>query len=122
MRILITNDDGVLAPVLPHLIRWARQYGEVVAVAPKVEQSGKSHAIDFTHPLEIKKVSIGAEIGEDITVTVVSVDNNRVRLAISAPNSVSILRSELVAARQVNQDSAAEGAAPQALLSLFEQP
>ena len=67
MRILITNDDGVLAPVLPHLIRWARQYGEVVAVAPKVEQSGKSHAIDFTHPLEIKKVSIGAEIGEDIT-------------------------------------------------------
>ena len=68
-----------------------------------------------------RKTGESLQIGEDITVTVVSVDNNRVRLAISAPNSVSILRSELVAARQVNQDSAAEGAAPQALLSLFEQ-
>ena len=68
-----------------------------------------------------RKSGESLQIGEDITVTVVSVDNNRVRLAISAPNSVSILRSELVAARQVNQDSAAEGAAPQALLSLFEQ-
>ena len=69
-----------------------------------------------------RKTGESLQIGEDVTVTVVSVDNNRVRLAISAPNSVSILRSELVAARQVNQDSAAEGAAPQALLSLFEQP
>ena len=68
-----------------------------------------------------RKTGESLQIGEDITVTVVSVDNNRVRLAISAPNSVSILRSELVAARQVNQDSAAECAAPQTLLSLFEQ-
>ena len=68
-----------------------------------------------------RKTGESLQIGEDITVTVVSVDNNRVRLAISAPNSVSILRSELVAARQVNQDSAAECAPPQALLSLFEQ-
>lgn len=62
MKILITNDDGVFAPALPHLIRWARKYGEVVAVAPKVEQSGKSHAIDFTHPQEIKQVEIAPDI------------------------------------------------------------
>ncbi len=62
MKILITNDDGVFAPALPHLIRWARQYGEVVAGAPKVEQSGKSHAIDFTRPMEIKEVSIAPDI------------------------------------------------------------
>lgn len=62
MKILITNDDGVFAPALPHLIRWARQYGDVVAVAPKVEQSGKSHAIDFTRPIEIKQVEIAPDI------------------------------------------------------------
>ncbi|MBO5778561.1 MAG: 5'/3'-nucleotidase SurE [Clostridia bacterium] len=62
MKILITNDDGVFAPALPHLIRWARKYGEVVAVAPKVEQSGKSHAIDFMHPQEIKQVEIAPDI------------------------------------------------------------
>lgn len=61
-KILITNDDGVYAPALPHLIRWARQYGEVVAVAPKIEQSGKSHAIEFTRELEIKEVSIAPDV------------------------------------------------------------
>ena len=64
MRILITNDDGLSAPVLPELIRWARGLGEVTVVVPKVEQSGKSHAIDFTRPIEIKQV----KIAEDITV------------------------------------------------------
>ena len=62
MRILITNDDGIESPVLPRLIRWAEGLGEVVTVAPKVEQSGKSHAIDFTHPLEIKKVTLDGDI------------------------------------------------------------
>ncbi len=62
MRILITNDDGALAPALPHLIRWARKWGEVTCVAPKVEQSGMSQAIDFTRAVEVKKVDIAPDI------------------------------------------------------------
>lgn len=54
MRILITNDDGIMAPVLPIFAKWATKFGEVTVVAPKVEQSGKSHAIDFTRLIEIK--------------------------------------------------------------------
>ena len=62
MRILITNDDGIGSPVLPRLAKWASKLGEVTVVAPKVEQSGMSHAIDFTRPIEIKKVDIGENI------------------------------------------------------------
>ncbi len=59
MKVLITNDDGILAPALPALISFVRSFAsEVVVVAPKVEQSGKSHAIDFTRPIEIKEVNI----------------------------------------------------------------
>ena len=59
MKVLITNDDGILAPVLPSLIAFVKTFAsEVVVVAPKVEQSGKSHAIDFTRPIEIKQVDI----------------------------------------------------------------
>lgn len=58
-------------------------------------------------------------IGEDITVRVVSVDGTRVRLAISAPEDVSILRSELVTAATANRDSAMEEAAPVELLDLL---
>ena len=58
MRILITNDDGIFAPGIVPLVRWAKKHGEVTVVAPKVEQSGMSHAINFTRPIEIKKVDI----------------------------------------------------------------
>ena len=58
MRILITNDDGVGSSALCDLIRWAKKLGEVTAAAPKVEQSGKSHAIDFTSAIEIKRVDL----------------------------------------------------------------
>ena len=55
MRILITNDDGIAAPALPHLVNWAKGLGEVTVVAPKIEQSGKSQAIDFFREVEIKR-------------------------------------------------------------------
>ena len=55
MRFLIVNDDGIEALGIKLLAQWAMQYGEVTVVAPKVEQSGKSHAIDFINPLEIKR-------------------------------------------------------------------
>ena len=58
-------------------------------------------------------------IGEDITIRVVAVDGTRVRLAISAPEDVSILRSELVVAANANRDSAMEEAAPVELLDLL---
>ena len=56
MKILITNDDGIGAPGIRLLAEWAKTVGEVTVVAPKVEQSGMSHAIQFVHPIEIKKV------------------------------------------------------------------
>ena len=58
MRILITNDDGIFAEGIALLAEWAKTKGEVTVIAPKVEQSGKSHAIDFTRPIEIKKVEL----------------------------------------------------------------
>ena len=58
-------------------------------------------------------------IGENITVSVVSVDGLRVRLAISAPEDVSILRSELITATAANRDSAQEESAPSELLDLL---
>ena len=58
MKILITNDDGIFAPGIKLLAEWARELGEVTVVAPKREQSGMSHAINFTEPMEIKRVEL----------------------------------------------------------------
>ena len=56
MKILITNDDGINAEGIRTLALWAKNLGEVTVIAPKVEQSGKSHAIEFTKPFNIRRV------------------------------------------------------------------
>ena len=58
MRILITNDDGLHAAGLVPLIKWARQLGQVMAVVPKYEQSGKSHGIEIHKGFEVKQVEL----------------------------------------------------------------
>jgi len=58
MRILITNDDGVGASLLPDLIRWCRKLGDVTAVVPKFEQSGKSHGIELHKPYEAVQIEL----------------------------------------------------------------
>ena len=56
MKILITNDDGIDNIGIRLLAKFAKTLGEVTVVAPKVEQSAKSHAINITGGIEIKKV------------------------------------------------------------------
>ena len=58
-------------------------------------------------------------IGDGIEITVLSVDSGRVRLAIEAPKSVPILRSELKAAAEVNREAAGEELPPLALLDVL---
>lgn len=57
-------------------------------------------------------------IGEDISISVISIEGGRVRLAISAPQEIPILRSELLDATEANRDSSA-GADPAELLGLL---
>ena len=45
-------------------------------------------------------------IGQDITITVLDLNEGSVRLAIDAPKSVTILRSELLQAADANRDAA----------------
>lgn len=54
MRIAITNDDGIQGEGLRRLVQWAAKLGEVTVIAPKVEQSAKSHAIEIRKAFEVK--------------------------------------------------------------------
>ena len=58
MKILVTNDDGISSPVLPLLAKWAATLGEVTVVAPAVEQSGRSQAIEIYHGVKIRRVEL----------------------------------------------------------------
>lgn len=62
--ILITNDDGVNARGIHHLVECVAEMGDVIVVAPSGPQSGQSSAITVNSPLYITKHDnyIGAEI------------------------------------------------------------
>ena len=49
--ILVTNDDGITAPGIRHLISIMKKIGEVVVVAPDRPQSGMGHAITINDNL-----------------------------------------------------------------------
>jgi 5'-nucleotidase len=51
MRLLVTNDDGILAQGLECLVAAAEPLGEVTVVAPDREQSATSHSLTLHHPL-----------------------------------------------------------------------
>jgi 5'-nucleotidase len=54
--ILVSNDDGITAPGIRHLVETVRQMGaEVVVVAPDSPQSGMGHAITIGHALRLTK-------------------------------------------------------------------
>ena len=79
MRILITNDDGIYAEGVLPLVQWAKTKGDVTVVAPKVEQSAKSHGIEIHKAFEAKQV----ELCEGVTAWAVdSTPADCVRLAI----------------------------------------
>ena len=59
-------------------------------------------------------------IGDDIRITVMDVYEGGVRLAIDAPKSIPVLRSELLQAVDANRDAAAkEAVRPDSLLGLL---
>lgn len=56
--ILVTNDDGITAPGIRNLVEVAREFGEVVVVAPNKPQSAQGHAITIEQPLRLYKDSL----------------------------------------------------------------
>jgi 5'-nucleotidase len=51
MRLLCSNDDGILALGLDCLVKAASTLGEVTVVAPDREQSATSHSLTLHHPI-----------------------------------------------------------------------
>ena len=52
--ILVTNDDSVHAKGIRELVTVAREFGDVLVVAPNKPQSGMGHAITITEPLRLE--------------------------------------------------------------------
>jgi len=54
MRILLSNDDGYLAPGIRTLRTALTALGEVTLVAPDRNRSGASHSLTLSHPIHVR--------------------------------------------------------------------
>ncbi len=59
MRILISNDDGYMAPGLHTLADTLRQIAEVIVVAPDRDHSGASHSLSLSRPIRTNHLDNG---------------------------------------------------------------
>ena len=55
MRILLSNDDGYLAPGLAALARATRAVADIDVVAPERDRSGASNSLTLDHPLTVRR-------------------------------------------------------------------
>ena len=59
--ILVTNDDGIMAPGIRNLVAFMLEIGEVIVVAPDKGQSGMGHAVTITQPLRLEKITVDGD-------------------------------------------------------------
>ena len=62
-HILISNDDGYLAPGLLALVNAIRPLGRVTVIAPEQNHSGASNSLTLSRPLSIHRVAGGERDG-----------------------------------------------------------
>lgn len=72
--ILITNDDGIVAPGIRALIEVMKEIGDVVVVAPDSPQSAMGHAITINNTLKLEKVHLDKEITQEYSCSGTPVD------------------------------------------------
>lgn len=60
--IFITNDDGIFAKGIRSLVEVAKEFGEVVVIAPDKPQSGMGHAITINNVLRMNESDIFSNI------------------------------------------------------------
>ncbi len=58
MRILLSNDDGVLAPGLAAMYETLSELGDVTVVAPETPQSAAAHGITLHGPLPVRRIHV----------------------------------------------------------------
>lgn len=117
MRILLSNDDGILAPGLAAMYREILTLGEVVVAAPESMQSATAHSITVDAPLAVSNVivpdlftgyGVAGRPADCVKLAIRELCSQRPDLVISGINdganvSINVLYSGTVAA-------AAEGA------------
>lgn len=90
--ILVTNDDGIMAPGIRKLVGIMNTIGDVIVVAPNSPQSGKGHAITINSTLSFGELNLDG-IQKDFSCSGTPVDCVKIALDKILPRRPDLLVS-----------------------------
>jgi len=106
LRILVTNDDGVYARGLWHLVRALKEIGQVTIAAPDREQSAVGTSVTLHHPLRARQIkplargvncySVEGTPADSVILALKVLLNDRVDLVVSGINEGSNLGNDVL--------------------------
>jgi 5'-nucleotidase len=115
LRLLLTNDDGVMAPGIQILARILGDSGhDVIIVAPDQERSGTSHSITLRKPLVAEK--IGTKI---YAVSGTPADCMIIASQVIIKDGVDLVLSGINAGQNMGEDVLYSGTVAAAIEAMF---
>lgn len=114
--ILVTNDDGILAPGIVAMASAVKSLGEVHIVAPLAEKSAVGHAITVSDPLRVTKIerdnqffgyAVNGTPADCVKIAIKCILGNKPDLVISGINQGSNTATNVIYSGTVS--AAAEG-------------
>lgn len=93
MKILLTNDDGIMAEGIYTLAKELEKDHEVIIVAPEIQRSAQSHAITLFQPLVVKEVKLEGLKSKAYSISGTPADCVRTGLEVLAGDSVDMVFS-----------------------------
>ncbi len=113
-KILITNDDGIRADGIIRLVKAAKEFGDVLVIAPESERSAASHSIILRKPVDIIPYDFGIEGVRAYSCSGTPGDCVRIATIYLEPGNIDVVMSGINYGYNVSADiqySATVGAA-----------
>lgn len=123
MKILLTNDDGIMAKGLYTLARLLEKENEVTIIAPETQKSAQSHAITLHTPLIIKEVKLDGLKSKAYSISGTPADCVRAGMEILAGDDVDIVFSGINMGLNSGMDILYSGTVSAAIeANIYEKP
>ena len=93
MKILLANDDGIMAPGIYTLAKHLIDKHEIIIIAPETQRSAQSHAITLHKPIVIKEVKLDGIDAPAYSISGTPADCVRVGMELLTDGDVDIVLS-----------------------------
>lgn len=123
MKILITNDDGIMAEGIYALAKELEKDNEVTIVAPESQRSAQSHAITLHKPLTIKEVKLEGLNSKAYSISGTPADCVRASMELIVDKNIDIVFSGINAGFNAGMDILYSGTVSAAIeANIFNKP